>query len=184
MKIFLISFACSFLTLVLVYAGGNFFNDNFHAVIPGILYRSAEPSGNDINHYAKRYGIRTIINLRGANPGSDWYDKEIEQSSAYGIKHIDFRMSAKRNLTIDQAHMLINIMRDAPKPLLVHCNAGANRSSLASALYIAAVSKGGEEAAESQLKIIYGNLPHWLDRKNNMNEAFELLETMLGYYNS
>src|SRR3954454_9519239 len=48
--------------------------DNFHAVVPGELYRSAQPTPELITDYHVKYGIKTVINLRGENVGSDWYD--------------------------------------------------------------------------------------------------------------
>ncbi len=48
---------------------------NFHEVIPGELYRSAQPSGKDIAAYAKAYGIKTIINLRDEKR-EGWYEAE------------------------------------------------------------------------------------------------------------
>ncbi|MFD2031462.1 tyrosine-protein phosphatase [Ancylobacter dichloromethanicus] len=49
-------------------------------------------------------------------------------------------------------------MKDAKKPILIHCQAGADRSGLASALYLAAIKKNSAEAeAEAQLSIRYGH---------------------------
>lgn len=40
---------------------------NFHAVIPGEVYRSAQPLGAALARYRNEYGIRTVLNLRGSN---------------------------------------------------------------------------------------------------------------------
>lgn len=157
---------------------------NFHEVVPGELYRSAQLWNGDIARYGKQYGIRSIINLRGDNTGSPWYDDEVSETKAAGIEHIDFRMSSKRVLTHDQLMELIDTMRRAPKPVLIHCQAGANRTSLAVAIYLAAIKKADERTAESQMSIRFGNFPEWLGSKSRMSRNFEMIEEMLGYEDS
>jgi len=49
-------------------------------------------------------------------------------------------------------------MRDAPKPLLIHCKAGADRTGLASALYLGALEHQTRETAGWQLSILYGHI--------------------------
>src|ERR1700690_4116292 len=62
---------------------------NVHEVEPGQLYRSGQLSGFFMNEVIDRYGIRTIINLRGQNPGKDWYRDEMAIVTRRGITHID-----------------------------------------------------------------------------------------------
>jgi protein tyrosine/serine phosphatase len=157
---------------------------NFHEVVKGDFYRSGQPSAADINRYAKRHGIKSIINLRGANEDADWYKEELAASSANGITHINFRMKAARELTNEQAIELIELMRNAPKPLLVHCLAGADRTGLASAFYIAGVVKLGEETAERQLWLHYGHLPFYINEAFAMNRSFERMEPYFGFHDS
>jgi protein tyrosine/serine phosphatase len=38
---------------------------NVHVVEPGELYRSAQLNGASLDGVLKRYGIKTVINLRG-----------------------------------------------------------------------------------------------------------------------
>jgi protein tyrosine/serine phosphatase len=153
---------------------------NVHTVAAGELYRSAQPSAAQITEYATRYGIRTIVNLRGENAGRPWYDNEVAASANLGISHIDFRMSASRELTQEQAERLLAILETAEKPLLIHCQAGADRSGLAAALYLVAIAKEGEEIAEDQLSIRYGHvgLPH-LSSAFAMDRSWEKLEPWL-----
>ena len=125
-------------------------------------------------------GIRTIINLRGDNSGHHWYDTEIAEAKALNIGHIDFHMSSARELTQAQAAQLVEIMRNAPKPILIHCQAGADRTGLASALYLAAIAKTNEATAEGQMSIIYGHLPFSFTRAYAMDRTFEKLEPWLG----
>lgn len=166
------------------YLGGLQLTGNFHPVVAGQLYRSAQPTAEDIAYYAKNYAIKTIINLRGDNTGSSWYDAEIAQAKALGITHVDFGMSAHRELTQREAATLIAILEQAEKPVLIHCEAGADRSGLASALYVAAVAKLGETAAEEQISIRYGHISLPLSEAYAMDRTFEALEPWLGFHGS
>lgn len=157
---------------------------NFHAVVEGELYRSAQPGPADIVRYAQDHGIKTIINLRGENKGSAWYDTEIAQSQKFGIHHVDFRMSAWRQLPQQEAAELILLLERAEKPVLIHCKSGADRSGLAAALYVAAVAKLGEEAAERQISIRYGHFSIPLIAPFAMDATFEALEPWLGFPDS
>lgn len=142
-----------------LYIGGLHLNDNFHEVIPDKLYRSGQLEPGELTDVAQKYGIKSVLNLRGDNTGSDWYDNEVAEAIASGVKHLDFRMSAKRELTSGQTMELIAIMRDAPKPLLIHCQGGADRSGLASALYMSAINQSQESDADTQLSLVYGHFP-------------------------
>jgi protein tyrosine/serine phosphatase len=155
--------------------------DNFHAVVPGELYRSAQPTAVLIAEYKENYAIKTIINLRGDNTGSGWYDSEVAEARKLGIAHVDFRMSARRELTMEQFNQLMDVFQKAEKPILVHCMSGADRSGLVSALYVAAVAKLGEQAAESQISFRYGHIPLPISAPYAMDRSFEAFEEVLGF---
>ncbi|WP_160004388.1 dual specificity protein phosphatase family protein [Rhizobium sp. 18055] len=158
--------------------------DNFHTVVPGEVYRSSQPSAETIADIEKRYGIKTILNLRGDSGKPQWYDEEVAQAKALGITHIDFGMSAAKQLTQEKAEALIRIMRDAPKPILIHCRSGADRTGLASALYLAAIAKTSEKTAEGQMSILYGHLGLPLSAAFAMDRTFEMMEPVLGFPDS
>jgi hypothetical protein len=68
------------LALFGTYLGALRISGNFNTVLAGELYRSGQLSPAQIADYAKRHGIKSIINLRGNNTGNDWYDAEVAQS--------------------------------------------------------------------------------------------------------
>jgi len=168
----------------LLYLGAVNMGDNFHPVVQGELYRSAQPTPERIAFYQKVQGIKTIINLRGSNAGSPWYDDEVAEARRLGIAHVDFRMSARRELTEQQFNDLITLLRTVEKPVLVHCTAGADRSGLVAALYLAAIAKRGEAEAESQISLWYGHIPFWFSAPYAMDRTFEAFEPALGFPNS
>lgn len=150
------------LFLVMLAAGGGYFgflalNGNFHTVIAGELYRSAQPTPDQLERYVKQYGIRTIVNLRGEN-GQAWYADEVATARKFDLRHIDFRMSAYKQLSRAEADKLVTLLKDAPKPILVHCLSGADRTGLVSVIYSNQVAGLPEAQSERQLSILFGHI--------------------------
>jgi protein tyrosine/serine phosphatase len=155
---------------------------NFHPVVANEVYRSAQVSKDDIAAYQSTYGIRSILNLRGAAPGEAWYDEEVAASAALGVAHVDFAMNASVQLSNAEATQLIALMRDMPKPLLVHCRHGSDRTGLAMSLYLAAISGADEATAEGQLSLWFGHFAvPVLSDAWPMDESWERLEKGFGY---
>lgn len=158
---------------------------NLHEVVPGVVFRSGQLDPDRFQRVADRFGIRSVLNLRGAAPGTEWYDKERALSAEAGIVHADFAMTSREVLPAERARDLIALMRDLPTPILIHCEHGSDRSGLASALYLAAVAGASEDEAEEQLSIAYGHFSvPWLSATWPMDETFERLEPMLGFTHS
>ncbi len=170
--------------LFAAYIGIQLYYGNMHEVVAGEFYRAGQPDGHDIARYQRNYGIKTIINLRGGNPEDAWYQEEVATAKKLGITHIDFRMKAARELTQEQAIALIATMRDAPKPLLVHCRSGSDRTGLAAALYLAAIRKESEMTSERQLWMSYGHLPFRINASYAMTRTFEMMEPHFGFPDS
>jgi protein tyrosine/serine phosphatase len=153
---------------------------NFHTVIAGELYRSAQPTAAQIEDYAQKYGIRTIVNLRGASNAA-WYADETATAERLGIKHIDFSMRASKGITAEQADQLVALLKDAPKPILIHCQAGADRSGLVSVIYSQRIAGMPEEKAEKQLSIYFGHVGLPIVSKTYaMDRSWEMLERHYG----
>jgi protein tyrosine/serine phosphatase len=152
---------------------------NFHEVIPGELYRSAQPSQSQLADYISRYGIKTVFNLRGPSD-RDWYRQEVAVTGKMGIEHLDFPMSAGRQLTAEESQKLIALLRGAPKPILIHCLAGADRTGLASVVYLQQIANVDEETAEWQLSPLYGHVALPFSKAWAMDETWEALEKVIG----
>ncbi|OOG68464.1 protein tyrosine phosphatase [Sinorhizobium sp. A49] len=153
---------------------------NFHTLVAGEVYRSAQPSSRSIAAYSKAYGIRTILNLRGESDAR-WYRDEAAAAQRNGIRLINFPMSSSSAISLKQTEALMAILRDAPKPLLIHCKAGADRTGLVSTIYLQQIAGVDEETAEWQLSPIYGHvaLPY-LSSTFAMDETWEALEKSFG----
>ncbi|KAF0115380.1 MAG: hypothetical protein FD150_1048 [Rhodobacteraceae bacterium] len=161
------------------------YSGNFHLVLANELYRSAQISDADLRDYRSRFGIRSVLNLRGAAPGEPWYDEELAATKALGLTLVDFPMSASQEVGAEDAARLIAVMRAMPKPLLVHCKQGSDRTGLAVSLYLAAISGVSEEEAEGALSLWYGHFSvPYLSDAYPMDESWERLEAGLGFKES
>lgn len=154
---------------------------NFHTVVPDQFYRSSQLSPAALEGYVQRYGLKTIINLRGAGPDKKWYQDEKRVADTLGVTLVDFGMSATQILSDDRAAELVAIMKDAKKPILVHCLDGADRTGLASVIYASQVAGEDQKTAERQLGVRYGHfgIP-LLSPTFAMDESWEDLETFFG----
>lgn len=148
------------------------YQGNFHAVSEGAFYRSAQLAKDELHEVVRGHGIRSILNLRGAHPGQSWYDDEIAASAELGVAHYDYGLSAYRIVTGKEIADLLGIIREAPKPLLVHCKSGADRAGLISALYRFAEEGANPAEADWQLSLVYGHFPYLTSRSKAMDDSF------------
>jgi len=170
-KILRYSFA-SILFLVLLWLGYFKLYGNFHQVNPE-LYRSAQLYSFNLPYYIKKYHFKTIINLRGASDES-WYQDEIAISKEHNITHHDFGFGDRSKQSVETMDSLVRLMKEAKKPLLVHCKAGADRTSLASALYL--YTTQDRQNPQDAISIVYGHFP-WLGSKSKaMDQSFFLYQ--------
>jgi len=149
------------LLVTLVYAGWTAWQGNYHTVLPGELYRSGQLSPAQLTEHLKQDGIRSIINLRGPAPRDAWYRKELAVAQAHGVAHADVDLSAGIPLSDTQLRDLVALMARLPKPLLLHCLGGADRTGMASALYLYAIKGKPAKQAADQLALRYGHFPYW-----------------------
>ena len=84
----------------------------------------------------------------------------------------------------ERAAQLAALLRDAPKPVLIHCRSGADRTGLEPALYLAAVAGSSEDAAEGQISLYYGHVSLPVSAAWPMDRSWEVLEPWLGFSSS
>ncbi len=131
---------------------------NFYEIDPGQYYRSAQLSASQLESYIKQYKIQTVINLRGENPGEAWYRAEADTTRRMNVNLINIGMSANRLPHRQDLIMLLDAFKNAPRPLLVHCQAGADRTGEASALYQLIYMGKPVSEAMKMLSLKYGHI--------------------------
>ncbi|MDB5524418.1 MAG: tyrosine phosphatase family protein [Rhizobium sp.] len=161
------------------YLGVQYLRGNVHEVDPGQLYRSGQLNASQIRDITKRYGIRSIVNLRGASPRAKWYQDELTEAKALGITHVDFKMSATHELPLERVAALEALLKGIPKPVLIHCEGGSDRTGLASAIFMHRIRGMDIEKAEGQISLYYGHfsVPR-LSQAYPMDETWEKLEDL------
>lgn len=145
---------------------------NVHAVSDGQFYRSAQLDKDQFEQVIKEYGIKSILNLRGDSPGESWYEDEIAVSRTHAVMHFDYGIGATEFVTSKQITEILTIVRDAPKPLLIHCQGGADRSGLVAALYVAELKGKSADEASEQLSLLYGHFPYLTSKTDAMDKSF------------
>ena len=145
---------------------------NFRTVSPGQVYRSGQLTEKQLTEYTREYGIRSVLNLRGKNEQSDWWKEEIAAAGQLGLKHYDVELSSRREPAENEVQELVTILQEAPKPLLIHCAGGADRSGLVSAIYLYRFEGYPYEKARKQLSVIYGHSTLLYPDKKAMGRAF------------
>jgi protein tyrosine/serine phosphatase len=154
------------------YLGALQLTGNVHAVQAGQLYRAGQLDSGQFVRVVHDDSIRSILNLRGAHPAAHWYDAELAVARRLGVTHYDFGISAERIVTPAQIDSILQIVRAAPKPLLIHCQGGADRSGLVSALYQAVIEGRSAGKADDQLSLRYGHFPWLGSRTDAMDKSF------------
>lgn len=117
----------------LIYLPWQWSGGNFGAVEPGAFYRSGQLGPDSLKRTIEAHRIKTVLNLRGRNPDQPWYRDELAATLESRATHIDLPLSSDYWLTREQAEVLADVLRTCERPVLVHCEWGAERTGLASA---------------------------------------------------
>lgn len=151
---------CLMLSVTGIYfAYNNWLTGNFHTVTTGQAYRCRQPDKKRLNSYIKKYKIKSILNLRGDEPGAEWYEDEIKVSKENNIIRLDLELPALKEPEDKDIETIIKFLKTAPRPVLIHCLGGSDRSGLISAVWKTVIEKTPRFEAEKQLSILYGHMP-------------------------
>ena len=95
----------------------------------------------------------------GKEENESWYVNEIKVCQKYKVQHYDLGMSADQTPSDSTIKALLVLFKKAPRPILIHCKAGADRSGLAAALWKMVVDGFSKAEAQKELSIWYGHMP-------------------------
>ena len=125
----------------------------------GAVYRSGQLTPAGLRRAIEANGIRTVLNLRGSNPSQDWYRGERAATLERGCTQVDFAMASDLYLSRAQARCLVEVLDFSPRPMLIHCQWGAERTGLAAAFADLLRTGGSVESARGQFSIRHLYLP-------------------------
>lgn len=131
---------------------------NFHTVIPNKIYRSAQMSEPQYVHYINKYHIKSVLNLELKAPKAKWYRAEMHAMKLTHAQHMNYHINPKGALDEAQLIELAKIIDSAPKPLLIHCWRGADRTGLSSAMSLILLTDQPLTQVTKQLSWTYGVL--------------------------
>jgi protein tyrosine phosphatase (PTP) superfamily phosphohydrolase (DUF442 family) len=134
------------------------YGENFSVVEKGKLYRSAQLSPQALKAYIKKYGIKTIINLRGEHPKEKWWRQEKSVADRYHVTLVNIPTSAVSMISKESVDKILQIFDTAPRPILVHCMAGIDRTGEVSALWVLDQQKKSKSEARKQLSMWHGHI--------------------------
>lgn len=129
---------------------------NEHAITPGKMWRSAQPSPHDVARLAKR-GIRTIVNLRGDAPGAVLFLEE-DACRAHGVDLVNFRVYSREAPSLEILTGARALFDRIAYPALMHCKSGADRVGVMSVLYLFFKEGKSFDEALGQLSLRYGHV--------------------------
>jgi protein tyrosine/serine phosphatase len=142
---------------------------NLHRTTPN-LWRSAQPSPGTIEMLARR-GLKTVINLRGANMPQGSRLLEAEACRKHGVALVEIPITSRSAPVADSVVRLVQAFDTIAYPALIHCKSGSDRAGLAAALYLHVHEDKPLAEARRQLSLRYGHvraaktgvLDHFLD---------------------
>lgn len=134
---------------------------NLHQVSPD-LYRGAQPAAEGMQNL-KQKGIKTVVNLRSFSS-----DRDELRGTGLGYEHLFMKAwHPERKEVVEFLRIVTDPKR---KPVLVHCQHGADRTGTMCAVYRVAVQGWTKQQAIREMvdggygfHAVWQNLPEWID---------------------
>ncbi|MEL6683315.1 MAG: tyrosine-protein phosphatase [Pseudomonadota bacterium] len=125
---------------------------NFAEIVPGV-YRSNHPHHDRFVSYAEM-GVKAVLNLRGVAQQSH-YLFEQESCETLGLELVTVHLAARSFPKQERLTALLNAFESLPRPFMIHCKSGADRTGLAAALYLLHFHDVADEVARAELSFKY-----------------------------
>lgn len=145
------------------------YNGNIRLVDGNQVHRSGQLTGPRLQRLLTSKGIKSVVNLRGSLDDAALRE-EREICQQLGVTHVDIDWDLGRLPQPKIMRELLHALDQLPRPLLIHCAAGSDRTGLACTLYLH-LHKGLSlrQAQWSQLTWRYG---HWPLKEAKLMERF------------
>ena len=130
---------------------------NFHWVVAGDCARMAQAWAGGVGPFLEKRGVKALINLRGRNDDLSWWKNETGATQMRGIAHLDAMLDSRKLPTRSMLVRLIEAFDSAPRPFVLKCSGGQDRTSFAAALYL--IHRGGWSAID-EARAQYARYPY------------------------
>lgn len=140
---------------------------NIHTVTAGQCYRSkliGEP--DDLRKTLAVLGIKTVLNVCGPCPNEPWWGREKTICIEQGVRHVDITLQAEAFSDPQMVTEVLKAFDTQPRPFLIHCMRGADRTGEAVALWQRHVQKAPASVALDAIDWRFNHNPftHWEKR--------------------
>ena len=126
--------------------------ENLYRVSPE-LYRSGQPKPEGFTKL-EQMGVRSVLNLRE-------YHRDAPKAAHTGLHIMEHPMAAGK-VTAADIEACLRLIQNAPKPVLVHCWHGSDRTGIIVAAYRIVFQGWSVEAAEKEFREeAYGHHEFW-----------------------
>jgi len=133
------------------------FNKNFHVVDQGRCYRSKTLDKKSLEWVIKEHGIKTILNVREDDSSAQWYKDEIETAQKHGVELISVPLNGRATPSKQHIDSIVHVFQNSKSPLLIHCQAGADRTGFVAGLWEIVMNGSTLQKALKQLSIFRGH---------------------------
>lgn len=135
--------------VIIVYSGylyGFRLSRAFREIVDGKVYSSKQPTPEQLAEWIDKYGIKTVICLRGYSEEDT--PEEVAVAEKKNVRMINFSWSAYNTPRHPLLKRYIKELETCQTPILIHCRSGIDRSGTAAAM--AAMEIGKEDYFEAK----------------------------------
>src|SRR5204863_3773753 len=107
------------------------------------IYRSEQPDA-DAFHYLSSIGLKTVLDLRDSHSDTPFF--KANSFTYFNVPIIT------RNFNDSEVVQSLRIIKNSPKPILVHCKRGSDRTGLVMAMYRIIFENWSKDKALEEMK--------------------------------
>jgi len=156
---------------------------NFDVVDPGRFYRSAQLTPEELDEVIHKYGIKTVISVRGAPENSEWVKGEKAVLERDHVKFVVASWMTDFFPDTENFRVFARALKEDQYPMLVHCRQGADRTGEASAIYgMTFLHETPEQAIEKNMSFDHWHLRFLHPAKSEFIRRWKGLDQMLESY--
>ena len=153
---------------------------NFGTVVEGQVYRCNQPTGDDIRRWHTQYGLRSVLNLRGDEKRNWRVQSEQAAAKELGIQYLSVQLASTSEMTSDDLRRTIEALETAPRPLLIHCRLGADRTGVVSMMAAMAFDGQTYRQASRQVTPLYFHFDYDPTHVGGLLDAYEAYCRQMG----